>query len=359
MKNLLLTQTFIALASLIFVTVTAKAELMVGDKAPKLQVARWIQGEPVQAFDTNQIYIVEFWATWCGPCIGSIPHLNELWQKFKDKGVIVIGQDVWDSDEAVAPFMKKMGTNMTYRVALDDKSRNADGFMSSNWWPRKINHHGIPTAFIIKDGIIAWIGHPIGLNEQLLDDIISGHYDMAKATVDYKTNLEINDKFQNLQQKMYSAIIQKNWDEAESALDEIIKLLPKFQSNLAGTRLQILLGQKKYEEAYQFAASFSDSHPTNTYQQNDFAWTIATQAGVEQRNLELAEKFAERANEFTGETNTDFLDTLARVQFMGGKTNEAVVTEQKAVAAASGEEQNDLQKSLAAYQSGRLPEVKK
>ena len=231
---------------LMLATLVVKAELMVGDTAPKLQTGSWIQGEPVHGFDTNHVYIVEFWATWCGPCVGSIPHLNELWEKFKDQGVIVIGLDVWDSDEAVAPFVKKMGDKMTYRVALDDKNHDPDGSMSSNWWKRKVNHHGIPTAFIIgKDGRIAWIGHPMSLNEQVLNDIISGQYDLAKAAVEYKKELEENDRFQALQEELFSDVKQKQWDAAESALKRISEMYPKSQG-FTSTRLKVLLGQKNW-----------------------------------------------------------------------------------------------------------------
>ena len=125
--------TIIVAAILIVAAQGFCAELMVGDKAPVLQTGKWVQGEPVEGFDTNHVYVVEFWATWCGPCVGSIPHLNQLWEKYKDKGVIVIGQDVWDSDAAVTPFVKKMGANMTYRVALDDKGQVADGWMAGQF----------------------------------------------------------------------------------------------------------------------------------------------------------------------------------------------------------------------------------
>jgi thiol-disulfide isomerase/thioredoxin len=358
MKNLL--KIFIVATILIFASSAAKAELMVGDKAPKLQVGKWVQGGPVQVFDTNHIYIVEFWATWCGPCIQSIPHLNQLWQKFKDKGVIVIGQDIWDSDDAVAPFVKKMGTNMTYRVALDDKSKDSDGFMSSHWWPRKINHHGIPTAFIInKDGIIAWIGHPMGLNEQILDDIVSGHYDVAKAAVDYKKNLQIDDQFQDLQGKLFSAIRQKKWNDAQAAIDDIEKLLPKFQNGFTDSRLQILLGEKKFDEAYQFADKFSNSHATNDFWQNELAWTICTSDNPNEHCLQLAQEMAERAVQLTSETNSGSLDTLARVQFMLGKKDEAVATEGKAVKVdPDAREKSDFEKTLTSYREGKLPDIK-
>jgi len=73
-----------------------------------------------------------------------------------DKGVVVIGQNVWDDDSNVPAFVKKMGDKMTYRVALDDKSQETNGFMSEHWWKRKVNNHTIPHAFIInKEGHIA------------------------------------------------------------------------------------------------------------------------------------------------------------------------------------------------------------
>src|SRR5215471_5656015 len=85
----------------------AAATLKVGDPAPKLQTGKWVQGEPVKEFAKGKAYIVEFWATWCGPCRISIPHLNEIHNKFKDKGLIVIGQDCWEHNDAlVAPFVE-------------------------------------------------------------------------------------------------------------------------------------------------------------------------------------------------------------------------------------------------------------
>ncbi len=158
------------------------AMLNIGDPAPTLQVGKWVQGEPVRQFDADHVYIVEFWATWCGPCLVSIPHLNELAEKFKDKGVIVIGQNVWDKDEAVEPFVKKMGGKMTYRVAMDDKTQDTNGFMASHWWKRKVEGHTIPTAVIInKAGRIAWIGYPSQLTEKVIEDVLADKIDPRKT----------------------------------------------------------------------------------------------------------------------------------------------------------------------------------
>ena len=104
--------------------VAAADTLKVGDPAPKLDVGEWVQGGPIKDLEKGKAYLVEFWATWCGPCRVSIPHLNEIHTKYKGKDLVVIGQNVWERDEKqVKPFVEKMGEKMTYPVAFDNKTK--------------------------------------------------------------------------------------------------------------------------------------------------------------------------------------------------------------------------------------------
>jgi thiol-disulfide isomerase/thioredoxin len=155
-------------------TLAAESTLKVGDHAPKLQTGKWVQGDPVKDFENGKAYIVEFWATWCPPCRASIPHLNEVYQKFKNKGLIVIGQNCWERDESlVAPFVKKMGNKMTYRVALDDKTKDKKGQMAQTWM-EAAGRDGIPSAFLVDaKGNIAWIGHPMELKDEVIESALS------------------------------------------------------------------------------------------------------------------------------------------------------------------------------------------
>ena len=99
--------------------------LNIGDPAPKLAVSGWVKGDKVDQFEPGKTYVVEFWATWCGPCLQSIPHLTELAHKYKD--VRFIGVDAFERDlDKVRPFVHEMGDKMDYGVALDSVPDKGD-----------------------------------------------------------------------------------------------------------------------------------------------------------------------------------------------------------------------------------------
>lgn len=194
--------------------------LEIGSDAPPLVNGEYVQGEAVKTFEKDKAYLIECWATWCGPCIASIPHVNELQQKFAAKGFTVIGQNVWENDVAkVAPFVKEMGAKMSYRVALDDTSDGSKGRMSETWL-KAAGRNGIPSAFLVgKDQKIAWIGHPMQLDDETIEAVLDGKFDVAAAK---KKDAEEKAGASKIQEFMKSArtnIVAKNWDEALKAAD--------------------------------------------------------------------------------------------------------------------------------------------
>lgn len=334
----------------------AEATLKVGDPAPKLQTGKWVQGEPVTEFKPGTAYIVEFWATWCGPCRASIPHLNEIYTKFKDKGLVVIGQNCWEQDDSlVAPFVKKMGDQMTYRVALDDKSDSKKGKMAETWMAAA-GQNGIPTAFLIDTkGTVAWIGHPMALKEQVIEDVVAGKYDIQKAAAEYQKMQENQAQLRTASMALSKAMQNKDWDEATAKVDEIAKLLPEDQrDNLDMVRMDIQFGKGDYPAAYKLASKISDGNKGDAVVQNDLAWKIVADPAITQRDLKLADTIAERANKAAQGKDADILDTLARVKFMQGHKEEAIALQEKAISLVDGGRKAELQKSLDDYKKGEL-----
>jgi len=123
---------------------------MVGQKLPKLNL-QYLKAKP--ELDGKPI-ILEFWATWCPPCLKSIPHLNELYTKNKDKGLVIIGVTN-EKRDVVQKFLQK--TKMDYFPAIDATLSKTFGVT------------GIPHAVLVdKTGKVVWEGHPAQIGEKEL-----------------------------------------------------------------------------------------------------------------------------------------------------------------------------------------------
>ena len=142
--------------------------LNVGDRAPALSFEKWVKGTPVTRFESGKVYVLEFWATWCVPCVANIPKLTDLQKRYKD--VVVIGvassesADKWGDRRLpkLQKFVKDQGDRMDYRVGYD-----GTGTMAMTWMSAA-GQAGLPLAFIIgKDGRIAWFGNAAQLEAEL------------------------------------------------------------------------------------------------------------------------------------------------------------------------------------------------
>jgi cytochrome c biogenesis protein CcmG, thiol:disulfide interchange protein DsbE len=119
----------------------------VGDAAPELKAREWINSASPMTLSNlkDKVVVVEFWATWCGPCVASIPHIIQINNKYKSKNVVLIGMT--DQKKAkIEEFVKQNG--MPYPIGTSTTSLNDFGVST------------IPVAFVIKHGEIYWRGNP-------------------------------------------------------------------------------------------------------------------------------------------------------------------------------------------------------
>jgi len=206
-----------------------------GSPAPKLEIKTWLKGKPIDGFEAGKIYVVEFWATWCGPCIQSIPHITELAKANKD--VTFLGVGIWEDQvgDNLKKFVADMGDKMDYNVAY---SGNNDGMSVS--WMKAAGQRGIPASFIIKDKVIQWIGHPMSMDKPLAE-IKAGTFDLKAHRAEFDKEAEAAREemaAMDAIQKVHDLWKAGKRAEAKSELDAVLTKYPK----MAAVRRPIAFG---------------------------------------------------------------------------------------------------------------------
>ena len=306
----------------------------------------YLKGEPVSEFEPGKVYVMEFWATWCGPCIAAIPHVTELQAKYGDEGLVVIGQNVWERDaEAarVAPFVEEQGDKMGYRVAHDK-----DGQMAETWM-RAAGQNGIPCSMIVdQEGKLAWIGHPMSM-EPVIEKVLAGEFD-AQAEAERSARAE------KVGQEINAAMQSGDTDKALTLLDEYAELNPAMGDQIMSAKFGMLAEAERYDDAYAVANELIES-TEEPMVLNQVAWTIVNpDSPMKDKNLDVALRAAERgvelAKDADGDTQAMILDTLARVHFEQGDVAKAGEVQQQAIDAATNAQlKQQLQESLKEYKS--------
>jgi thiol-disulfide isomerase/thioredoxin len=135
-----------------------------------LAKAEFVKGDSHTAWEPGKVYVLECWATWCGPCIAAIPHVDGLYDKYHEKGLNVIGVNVFeDGREKVSAFVTKKGDGMSYPVAYVGKG----GAFEESWLkPAGVN--SIPHAFVVKDGHLLFSIHPGSLTGKTIEALLAG-----------------------------------------------------------------------------------------------------------------------------------------------------------------------------------------
>jgi hypothetical protein len=284
--------------------------------------------------------VVEFWATWCGPCRTSIPHLTDLQKKHPD--VTFIGVSVFERQPGlVKPFVKEMGEKMDYRVAEDavkEGEDSNDGAMATKWM-KAAEQNGIPTAFIVnKQGSIAWIGHPMEMDGPL-EKIAAGSWDLKVEAERIRKEKDVQkaeaSQMQKFAQNLNQAMRSGDGNRILSVIDEIVQFKPALELRLAPMKLGALLKLDQQDKALELGKQL-EKGPMGQDPQglNALSWTIVSPAsGIKPgpELLKFALEMARRADDKTNGKNGQIADTLAKAYFDSGEVAKAIETQERAL----------------------------
>jgi len=138
----------------------------IGDRAPDLAIETMLQGPADNDLSwqalKGQAMVLEFWATWCGPCVGAIPHFNELAEEFSDQPVRFLS--ITDEEvSTIEPFLKTQPISGWVGLDLDRSVF------------RDYSVLGIPaTVLVDKEGVIQAVTHPSHVTETVVRDLVAG-----------------------------------------------------------------------------------------------------------------------------------------------------------------------------------------
>lgn len=183
----------------------------------------WVQGEGPKSFEAGKVYIFECWATWCGPCVAAIPHVNELHETYAEKGLRVYGMNVWeDGIDKVKTFVKAKGKGMSYPVAYTGR-----GSAFEKQWLTAAGVRGIPHAFVVIDGKVALMAHPSMLTNANIELLLSGPEGVEKVAKQVVQVTENRDKMGVIMRSFRTARQKKDVEGMKQQIDAMNALDPK------------------------------------------------------------------------------------------------------------------------------------
>jgi len=225
MKKLFYILTFLTIGN-----ANAQSNIKVNEKAPTINITNWIENVPNDKNLNDKYIVLEFWATWCGPCIAAVPHINSIQKEFNQKDLYYISI----TDESVAKVersLKRINFNSIVVTDLTKKTQInfGDGVKGLDAYPL--------TVLIDKTGIIKWIGEPKNLNSEIMSTFLANSntentdYSLEKNLIQKEQNPILNFKnlLKNNEVKYYFNLIEAEGTEpSKQAMGTSIIILKSY-----------------------------------------------------------------------------------------------------------------------------------
>jgi thiol-disulfide isomerase/thioredoxin len=161
---------------------------LIGKEAPDLQqIKGWLNAKPLSLKNLRgKVVLLDFWGTWCGPCISAIPDLIELHEKYHDKGLVIIGvhddskNSIKDLEKEISKLSKERwnGKHIPFALALDGGGRcKIEGIQqtASGATTAAYGINSFPTVVLIdKQGNVVNQYHP-GRDAEMLEKLLNAN----------------------------------------------------------------------------------------------------------------------------------------------------------------------------------------
>jgi thiol-disulfide isomerase/thioredoxin len=304
--------------------------LGVGDPAPPLEGVTWHLGSGPAKLQAGTIYVIDFWATWCKPCIALMPHMSEIQTKYADKNVKVLGVAIWESTRELRP-----GDSHAQQVArfLDEKREvisYAAGYAGDDspipqQWMAAARRVSIPTVFVVDaDTKIAWIGHPSNGLDEALAALAAGNFDALAWDNKSRAADQRRRRGMILATELQRAVQASDYATALAKADEILAIDRDIFSLTAVSKFQLLRKLNREDDAKAWLQTVRRDYPDDEAVHTQLAGVFLFDQDGSKRDPANARVALDRARAIarTPGMNLEFL--RAELLHQEGKTADAI-----------------------------------
>lgn len=335
-----------------------KPKLGIGDPAPAITSATWVKG-PETKFEKGKVYVVEFWATWCGPCIKAMPHLTALLEEYKDKGLSVVAvttkDDNGNTEEEVRKFVEKRGARVPFPFAFCTTDATSNAFMEAS------GTDGIPASFVIdQNGKVAFIGSP-GELDDVLPRVLAGTWEGQKSVDEIqkekdaldvllmKVNYAAEEAEKANKGKEKDVVMKAVMDAAAVAAAGVLAEFPAYekkyplqakQTMVQGVKLMVALQARKFDDAATISdgivargAAKKDTHALGRVRS---IWLMKS-LNPDRKSIGQSVKAVEEVLKIEGEEEIGTLLAAAETYYAAGDAAKGKAYGDKALKAAEGD----------------------
>lgn len=150
------------------------SQVKINEHSPTIYITDYINKNKEDIKIEGNFIVLEFWATWCAPCLDAVPHLNEIQSKYAENKNLIFLSITNENPEKIKKIVAKIPFKSI--VVSDQSDKTKKEYLGVN--------PSIPQTILIdRKGIVKWIGNPKELNSELIDNFLLETY-IEKATVE-------------------------------------------------------------------------------------------------------------------------------------------------------------------------------